>query len=136
MLAKLQSAEGRKYLYGLAGTVIAVLVGVYGVLTEDQAAVWLALVGAVLWAAGNLTAIRNTTSVGRAALYGVSLAVLAVLVKYQIIDNNEMTLWAGVLAAVFGVGSNAMAFVKVTPDVKADEVFPDGDPLDEGGILH
>lgn len=123
----------RSYLYGVAAAVVAVLV-VLGYLTDDAAPLWLALIGAVLWAAGNITAIVNTTSVGRAALYGVGLAVLALLAKYGIVDQTQIPVWGALLAAVFGVGTNALALTKVTPDVKPDEVFPDGEPLAEGEV--
>ena len=127
------TSDARKYLYGVAAVVIALLVG-YGLLTQDQAPLWLGLVGALLWAAGNLTAIIHTTSVGRAALYGVGLAVVALLVGYDILNDAQAPMWVGLLGGVLGVGTNALSFSKVTPDVKGDEVFLDGEPLVEGDI--
>ena len=47
MLNKLLSREGRKWLYGIALTVVPLLVA-YGVLTEDAAPLWIALIGSVL----------------------------------------------------------------------------------------
>jgi hypothetical protein len=123
------TAKARAYIYGVAAALVAALV-VLGYVTEDVAPLWLALVGAVLWAAGNLTAIAHTTSVGRAALYGVGLAVLALLARYQIVDQTQVPVWGALLAAVFGVGTNVLALAKVTPDVKADEVFLAGEPLE------
>lgn len=123
----------RLYLYGIAAAAVAALV-VLGVVTDDAAPLWLALVGAILWAAGNITAIMHTTSVGRAALYGVGLAVLAVLAKYGIVDQTQIPVWGALLAAVFGVGTNALAAAKFTPAVKGDEVFLDGEPMEGEGI--
>ena len=47
MLNKLMSREGRKWLYGIALTVVPLLVA-YGVLTEDAAPLWIALIGSFL----------------------------------------------------------------------------------------
>ena len=47
MLDKLLSREGRKWLYGIALTVVPLLVA-YGVLTEDAAPLWIALIGSFL----------------------------------------------------------------------------------------
>lgn len=123
------NANLRTWLYGITGTILALLVG-YGVLTQDRAALWAGLAAAVLWAASDLTAIRNTTSIGRAALYGVGLAIISLLVGYDILAEQQAPLWAALLAGVFGVGTNVLKVAHVTPDAKADEVFPDGEPLD------
>ena len=47
MFNKLLSREGRKWLYGIALTVVPLLVA-YGVLTEDAAPLWIALIGSFL----------------------------------------------------------------------------------------
>ena len=47
MIDKLLSREGRKWLYGIALTVVPLLVA-YGVLTEDAAPLWIALIGSFL----------------------------------------------------------------------------------------
>ena len=47
MIDKLLSREGRKWLYGIALTVVPLLVA-YGVLTEDAAPLWIALLGSFL----------------------------------------------------------------------------------------
>jgi len=47
LLNKLMSREGRKWLYGIALTVVPLLVA-YGVLTEDAAPLWIALIGSFL----------------------------------------------------------------------------------------
>lgn len=44
---KLLSREGRKWLYGIALTVVPLLVA-YGVIAEDAAPLWVALVGSLL----------------------------------------------------------------------------------------
>lgn len=122
----------RLYLYGIATAAVAALVA-YGIIGAEQAPAILALIGAVLWAAGNITAIVNTTSTGRAALYGVGLAVLAVLLTFRFITEEQVGVWGVVLAAVFGVGTNAMAAVKFTPAIKGDEALAAEEPLDAEG---
>jgi hypothetical protein len=119
------SSDLRKYLYGVAAVAVALLVG-YGLLTQDQAPLWLGLIGAILWAAGNLTAIQHTTSVGRAAVYGVAVAVVALLVGYNLLAPTQAPLWLALLAGVLGVGTNVLAFTKVTPDVVPGVVVDDG----------
>jgi hypothetical protein len=47
LLNKLMSREGRKWLYGIALTVVPLLVA-YGVIAEDAAPLWVALVGSLL----------------------------------------------------------------------------------------
>lgn len=47
MFEKLLSREGRKWLYGIALTVVPLLVA-YGVVTEDAAPLWIALIGSLL----------------------------------------------------------------------------------------
>ena len=47
MINKLLSREGLKWLYGIALTVVPLLVA-YGVLTEDAAPLWIALIGSFL----------------------------------------------------------------------------------------
>ena len=127
------SAEARRYLYGIAAAVVAALLGL-GIITAEQAPLWLAAAAAVLTAAGNLVAIANTTSVGRSALYGVALSAVALLVVYNILPGEQAPLWLGVLAALLGIGTNSLAATKVIPGEKADEVFVDGEPLGEGEI--
>ena len=122
----------RLYLYSVAAAVVGALVA-YGVISADQAPAILALIGALLWAFGNITAIMNTTSVGRAALYGVGLAVLSVLLVFRFITEDEVGTWGAVLAAVFGVGTNALAAAKVTY-TKGDDDFEPGEPLAEDEV--
>jgi hypothetical protein len=47
MLNKLMSREGRKYIYLISVTVIPLLV-FYGVISEDAAPLWVALVAAIV----------------------------------------------------------------------------------------
>ena len=47
MVNNLLSREGRKWLYGISLTVIPLLVA-YGVINEDAAPLWVALVGSFL----------------------------------------------------------------------------------------
>jgi hypothetical protein len=47
MLEWLNNREHRKWLYGIALTVVPLLV-VYGVLSEEAAPLWIALIGSVL----------------------------------------------------------------------------------------
>jgi len=47
MFEKLLSREGRKWLYGIALTVVPLLVA-YGVVEESAAPLWIALVGSLL----------------------------------------------------------------------------------------
>lgn len=47
MIDKLLSREGRKWLYGIALTVVPLLVA-YGIVEEDAAPLWVALIGSLL----------------------------------------------------------------------------------------
>jgi hypothetical protein len=47
MISWLNNREHRKWLYGIALTVVPLLV-VYGVLSEEAAPLWVALIGSVL----------------------------------------------------------------------------------------
>ncbi|GAA4758809.1 hypothetical protein [Gordonia alkaliphila] len=49
------SAAQRKWLYGIATAVVAIAVA-YGLIAQDQAALWLALAAAILSGGGNLVA--------------------------------------------------------------------------------
>lgn len=136
MLTSILSANGRAWLYGVAAAAIALLSG-YGIISSEAAPLWLALVGAALWALGNITAILHTESVGRSALYGFALAVIALLANYRIISDEQITVWGALAAAVFGVGSNVLAFKHVYPtdaaddDLKESLADPDIEELDD-----
>ena len=61
MVEKLLSREGRKWLYGISLTVIPLLVA-YGVISEDAAPLWVALVGSFLAPALALTHLSPVES--------------------------------------------------------------------------
>jgi hypothetical protein len=46
-LSKLMSREGRKYIYIVSLAVVALL-GFYGVITEEAAPMWIALIAAII----------------------------------------------------------------------------------------
>lgn len=54
------NATQRTYVYGIAVAVLPILVA-YGLLTADQAPLWLALAAAVLVGGPNVLALRNIT---------------------------------------------------------------------------
>lgn len=56
----LMSATGRRWIYGVAGAAI-VLLGIYGVVTNEQGIAWLALVAAAVGLAGPATALTHIT---------------------------------------------------------------------------
>lgn len=125
------TAEGRKWVYGVAGAIIALLVG-YGALSAELAPLWLSLVGALVWVIGNITAIKNTDSVGRAAVYGLAIAVVALLVGYRVLEQEQAQLWTLLAAVVFGVGTQGLAAINVTPDEPADDDYEES--LSDPGI--
>ena len=47
LLSKLMSREGRKWLYGIALTVVPLLVA-YGIIEKSAAPLWIALIGSLL----------------------------------------------------------------------------------------
>ncbi|WP_336819866.1 phage holin [Gordonia sp. MMO-8] len=51
--------EVRRWLYGVALAVVAIAVA-YGIITQDQAALWVTLVAAILSGGGNALARANT----------------------------------------------------------------------------
>jgi hypothetical protein len=56
----LMSANGRRWIYGVAGAAI-VLLGIYGVVTNEQGIAWLALVAAAVGLAAPATALTHIT---------------------------------------------------------------------------
>jgi peptidoglycan/LPS O-acetylase OafA/YrhL len=133
MRTDILTAERRRWLYIIAGAVIALMLG-YNVITENVAPLWLALIAAVLWALGNITAIINTDSTGRAAIYGVAVAVVGLLVAYRILTEQQAVLWLTVAAAVLGLGTQILATVNVNDDIKGDDAFADAEPLAENEV--
>lgn len=47
LMSKLMSREGRKWLYGVALTIVPLLVA-YGAISESAAPLWIALIGSLL----------------------------------------------------------------------------------------
>jgi hypothetical protein len=60
MLAWLMSANGRRWIYGVAGAAI-LLLGIYGMVTNEQGIAWLALVAAAVGLAAPATALTHIT---------------------------------------------------------------------------
>lgn len=53
-------------------------------------------------------------------LYGVTIAVLAILAAYGLLEDAQVPLWATLAAVVLGVGSPAVALGHVSPDPGAE----------------
>lgn len=49
----------------------------------------------------------------RKYLYGVGIAVLAVLAVYGVVGKEELPTWVLLVGAVFGVGTNGLAIANV-----------------------
>lgn len=49
-------------------------------------------------------------------LYGVTVAVLAVLAGYGVISDDQVPLWLALVGAVLGIASPAMALGHMSPD--------------------
>jgi hypothetical protein len=56
----LMTANGRRWIYGVAGAAI-ILLGIYGVVSNEQGIAWLALVAAAVGVAGPATALKHIT---------------------------------------------------------------------------
>lgn len=54
-----------------------------------------------------------TSPRARQYLYGLATAVLALLVGYDVIADDQVPLWLGVLAAVFAAGATSTATLVV-----------------------
>jgi len=51
----------------------------------------------------------NIPETTRAYIYRIALAVLGVLSLYGLIGPDEIPVWTGVIVAVLGIGSSALA---------------------------
>jgi len=60
------------------------------------------------------------TRKNRARLYAVTIAVIALLVGYGLIDDGQAPLWLALAAAILGMAAPATALGHLTPD-KGDE---------------
>lgn len=54
-------------------------------------------------------------------IYGVTMAVIPLLVIYDVISNEVAPFWASLAAAVLGVTSGAVALGNVPPKDKGDD---------------
>lgn len=58
---------------------------------------------------------------GRAWLYGVALAIIALLVGYQVLGAEQAPLWVALVTALLAVAP-VTALRNLTPDPERDEV--------------
>lgn len=100
---------GRFRLY-LTITVAAPLLVLYGVTSEEEAALWVGLAGATL---GNGVAAWYAQNV-RLWLYGIAGAAAALGVGYGLFSDLEAELWLAVLATALGVTGTGVA-ARYTP---------------------
>ena len=49
-------------------------------------------------------------------LYGVTVAVIAVLARYGVVSDDQVPLWMALAGAVLGIASPAMALGHMSPD--------------------
>lgn len=100
----------RERLYIIAAALMTVLVS-FGVLDDQKAAQWTALVVAILTA---IFAIVNSESHWRTALYGVTTAAAVVFQSYGILGEAHWAAITGLVAALLGV-TTAAAKAPTTP---------------------
>lgn len=67
---------------------------------------------------------RLLTRKNRARLYGITIAVIALLVGYGILDDGQAPLWLALAAAILGMAAPATALGHLTPDPEQDTVEP------------
>jgi hypothetical protein len=58
----------------------------------------------------------------RAWIYRVSLALVPVLTGYGVISDSKAALWLGVIGAVLGLGTNALASANTSTKVDPPNV--------------
>ncbi|HHY07509.1 MAG TPA: hypothetical protein GX530_03065 [Corynebacteriales bacterium] len=100
----------RERLYIVSAALMTVLVS-FGVMDDQKAAQWTALVVAVVAA---IFAIINSESNWRTALYGVAGSAAVVFQTYGILDQANWAAIVGLVAAVLGV-TTAAAKSPTTP---------------------
>lgn len=93
----------RERLYIVAAALMTVLVS-FGVLNDSQAALWSALVVAII---GAIFAVVNAETSWRVALYTVAGAAAAVFQAYGILGDANWAAITGLVAAVLGVSTAA-----------------------------
>ena len=93
----------RERLYIVAAALMTVLVS-FGVLNDNQAALWSSLAVAVI---GAIFAVVNAESSWRVALYTVAGAAAAVFQAYGILGQANWAAIVGLVAAVLGVSTAA-----------------------------
>lgn len=68
----------------------------------------------------------------RKYLYGVTVAVVALLVGTEYIDAGSAPLWLAVAASILGIAAPLTAITHLTPSdhdyATADEIEPEGKP--------
>lgn len=68
------------------------------------------------------------TRKNRARLYAVTIAVIALLVGYGVLDDGQAPLWLALAAAVLGVAAPATALGHLTPEPqRSSEPAVEGD---------
>lgn len=100
-------ADVRAFAYVLLPVVSTLLVG-QGVLTADKAALWAALVTAVL---GPVVAaiLARTVSTFRTAFYVVLGAGQALVIGYNLASQSAFDHWLPLVVAVIGLSSGGVA---------------------------
>jgi hypothetical protein len=101
----------RTYIYNVA-TAVTPLVVASGLISSEQAPLWLAVVAAVLAALPPVLSLFNTTKDtpgARKALYGVAAVVLPLLVGYGMVSPDQSQMWLAVAGAVFAAAPSAVA---------------------------
>lgn len=93
----------RERLYIVAAALMTVLVS-FGVMNDNQAALWSSLVVAVI---GAIFAIVNAETNWRLALYAVAGAAAALFQAYGILGDANWAAITGLVAAVLGVSTAA-----------------------------
>lgn len=62
------------------------------------------------------------TAKGRAYIYTIAIAAIAVAVGYQLLSPEHSALWLGLIAALLGIGANVTALKHITPDAPKEPV--------------
>lgn len=68
----------------------------------------------------------------RKYLYGVTVAVMALLVGLEYVDAGQAPLWLAAAAAILGIAAPLTAITHLTPNpqdyAQAEEIEPEGKP--------